>query len=462
MAVFSLVSMLVIGRVIGPEATGIGMVAVAAFTLLDVAGATLFTDSLVQYPRLTRRHGASALTGAVLVGGVAGVLLAVLAPWLAGAAEAPQAMMLCLALAPLLPISAFSGAGSGLVLREQRFALLACRVLLGQPLALGIGLGLAANGFGPWAMVASQAVATLSAFLLLLVFGRLPLRPMLDRAAIADLWPIAGPQVVALAVLIGRYRLFLVVLGVMVTEAVLAVSHFAFRMLDAALVMVWQATGRIAMPRLCALQHDREALAESFGDLAQLQALLGMPLAAGIALTAPDLVQALLGPQWYEVGRAAQIVGLAATLTFVHGDTVSLFVARGKPRWNVAINTAALVVPLVALLVLRPATPAGVAASWAAQALVMPPVLTWLVLREVRRPLSWLLKRLAPAVVATGAMGLAVVSLELTVHVNAMGELLLAATVGGAVYVAVAWAMLGGRIPPALLRRPASGALPAE
>ena len=49
-AVFSLVSMLVIGRVIGPEATGTGMVAIAAFMLLDVAGATLFTDAVVQHP----------------------------------------------------------------------------------------------------------------------------------------------------------------------------------------------------------------------------------------------------------------------------------------------------------------------------------------------------------------------------------------------------------------------------
>lgn len=448
-------SMLVIGRVIGPEATGTGMIAVAAFMILDVAGATMFTDAVVQHPRLTPRHAGSALIGATLVGCVAALILAIGAPFLANSAEAPAVAGLALALAPLLPISAFAGCASGLVLREQRFMLLATRVLLGQPLALAVGLGLAANGYGAWAMVGNQVVATIAAFLLLAIFGRFAARPAIDRASLADLWPVAGPQVVAVFVMVGRYRLFLLALGLVTTEAVLAVSHFAFRMLDAALVMVWQATSRIAMPRLCALQGDDHAQAEAFGDLAQLQALLGMPLAAGIALTAPDLVQALLGPAWYQTAHAAQIVGITAVVTFVHGDTTSLFVARGKARRNVTIAAVATIIPLTALAVFQPATPSGVAMAWASQALIMPPILTWMVLREVKRPITWLLARIAPAIVATGALAATVIALELTLKMSAMAELLAAAALGSTVYVAVAWMMLRGHWPRALARRAA-------
>jgi len=457
-AVFSLLSMLVIGRVIGPEAAGTGMIAIAAFALLDMFGATLFPDALVQYRATGPRHAASALTFAVLVGCGTGLALALLGPILAKYADAPEVTALCQALAPLLPLSAFSGAGAGLLLRRQGFAPLAGRVLIGQPLALAVGLGLAAGGHGPWAMIGNQAAATLVAFLVVLVFGRLWLRPMLDRAALRDLWPVAVPQVTAVAVLLGRYRLFLLALGLITTETVLAVSHFAFRMLDAALVMVWQATGRIAMPRLCALQGDREALAETFGDLAQLQALLGMPIAAGIALTAPNLVQALLGPAWQDSAQAAQIVGAAALLTFLHGDTLSLFVARGKAHRNILINLGALAVPLAALLILRPQTASGAALAWASQSLVLPPILTWMVLREVRRPLSWLLLRIVPAVVATGAMAAAVLTLELAVPMPAGAQLATAILLGGSVYVSVAWAMLKRRLPRALLRQQAAAA----
>jgi O-antigen/teichoic acid export membrane protein len=454
-SVFSLLSMLAIGRVIGPEAAGTGMIAIAAFALLDIVGSTLFPDSLVQRPGLQPRHVASALKVAVLAGIGMGLALAAGGPLLAGWTGVPLVAALCLALAPLLPLSAFAGAASGPVLRDQRFAVLACRVLVGQPLALGIGLGMAATGWGAWAMVGNQAAATLTAFLVLLLFGRLPLRPPVSRTALAELWPVALPQVAAIVVMTGRYRLFLLALGLIVTEAVLAVSHIAFRMVDAAVLIVAHTTGRLGLPRLCALHADREAQAEAFGDLAQLQALLGMPLAAGIALTAPDLVAVVLGPAWAGAGQAAQIVGCAALLGFIHGEPFSLFVARGRARWNLAINVVALAVPLTALLLLQPTTPTGAALAWATQSLLLPPIFTWLVLREVRRSLPWLLARIAPAAVATAAMAAAVMTMQEALSLGPGAELGASAVTGAATYAAVGFVLLRGR-PPRALRRTAA------
>ena len=179
-AVFSLVSMLVIGRVIGPDATGVGSIAIAAFLMVEVFGAVLFPDALVQLPGLARRHSDSAATAAVLLGAALGVGLAT-AALLAAGAGAPEVTWLVLAMAPLVPLSAFSGTASGLLLREQRFRLLSLRLLLGQPLALSLGLLLASRGHGPWAMVGSQAVATAVTFLLMVMYSRRGLRLVLTR-----------------------------------------------------------------------------------------------------------------------------------------------------------------------------------------------------------------------------------------------------------------------------------------
>lgn len=72
-AVLSLLSMVAIGRVIGPHATGLGTVAIAAFLSVEVFGAVLFPDALVQLPGLVRRHSDSAVTASVLVGAVLGL-----------------------------------------------------------------------------------------------------------------------------------------------------------------------------------------------------------------------------------------------------------------------------------------------------------------------------------------------------------------------------------------------------
>ena len=451
-AVLSLLSMLAIGRVIGPHATGLGTVAIAAFLSVEVFAAVLFPDALVQLPRPERRHSDSAVAAAVLLGTALGAGLAAASPLLAAGTGASEVAWLVLALAPLVPVSAFSGTASGLLLREQRFRLLSMRLLLGQPLALGAGLALASRGHGAWAMVASQAVATSATFLLML-WGvrREGLRFRLDRGALRDLWPVAGPQMAGVAVNIGRYRIFLLALGLVVPQALLALSHFAFRLLDAALGVVWQCAGRLAMPRLCALQHDREAMAETYGDIARLQALLGLPICAGIALVAPDMVAVLLGPAWAGTAEATRVVGLAAMGVVLHGDQSSLFVAVGKARRNFHVAVAHLAVPLAALALVRPDTPLEAALVWAAQCLLVPPVLVFVVLRELRRPLSWLVRSVAPAVAATAAMALAVLAVQNAFAMPPLPRLLAAGGVGAAVYAAVAWVALGGRLPRSLL-----------
>ncbi len=450
-ASFALVSMLVIGRVIGPDEAGIGAVAIAAFLLLDVIGAAFFTDALVQRPSLSPRLLRSALTAAVLVGLGASCVLLGAAPLLASGTDQGVVIWMLLALAPLLPVSAFSGTASGLAMRDQRFRLLALRVLLGQPLALGAGLLAAASGLGAWAMVINQAVGTLLVFLLFLGFGRVPMRPALDLAALRELWPVAGPQIGALVLSIGKYRIFLVALGLAVSEAVLAQAHFAFRMLDAALVMVWQAVTRIALPRLCALQHDRAVMVRCYGQIVQLQALLGLPFAIGLALVSEDLVAALLGPAWAGTADAVRIAGLAAAFTFLHGDHFSLFIAIGKARRNMQLAAANLAVPLLALALFRPGTAGGVALAWAAQCLLVTPVLIWLVLRELGRSPLWLLRHAWPGMLAAAAMvPVVLLAQELLAEAPAMLRLLMAAALGGVVFVCVAWLALGAKPPEAL------------
>jgi O-antigen/teichoic acid export membrane protein len=449
---FSLLSLMAIARVIGPHEAGVGAIAIAAFLLLDVFGATLFPDALVQRAGLGERHVRSALTVAALVGVAAAALLLGAAPLLAPHAGGEALPWLLLALAPLLPLSAVSGTASGLAIRGQRYRLLALRVLIGQPVALGAGLAAASAGLGAWAMVANQVVATLLVFLLFMAAGRLPLRPALDRAALAELWPVALPQLAAVVLIVGRYRIFVLVLGMLLTEAALAQAHIAFRMVDAALFVVWGAVARIAMPRLCAVPTDREALARRYGEAAQLPPLIGLPLALGVVLVAEDLVTALLGPAWAGAADAARVVALAACLTFLHGDPFSLFVALGRARWNTWVAVANLAVPLAALAVLQPATPAGAAIAWGAQCVLVTPVLAAVVLRTLGRSPVWLLRQALPGLLAGGVMVAVVLAVQgVLAEVGALPRLVAAVCAGVVSFAGAAWLALGCRLPRTLV-----------
>jgi hypothetical protein len=89
----------------------------------------------------------------------------------------------------------------------------------------------------------------------------------------------------------------------------------------------------------------------------------------------------------------------------------------------------------------------------------MPPLIQRMVLAEIERPLLWLLRRIAPALLATGAMAASVYAVQHTMRLAAFDMLLVSAAVGAAVYLAVAWVALGGRLPAALVRHPAAATL---
>ena len=454
-AVFSLMSMLAVSRTIGPTATGIGAVAIAAFLLLDLIGGSMMTDALIQWRRLEQRHARSAMTLTVLTGCATALVQVAAGFVLASTTGHPQIIPLSLALAPLLPLSAFSGVGSGLVLREHRYRLLAMRVFIGQPVGLLLGLLLAHADAGAWAMVALQGGNTVVVFLLFLLTRAAPVRPMLDRGALGDLWPVAGPQLLSVVMLAGRYRVFIIALGTITSASVVAICNVGFRLLDSVLTVVSGSTLRITLPRLSALQDDPPAFAEAYGETAQFMALLGWPIATGVALTASNLVAGLMGPQWASAAQATRVVACTALLAYSYGDAGSLWVSIGKTWINLMTAAAALLVPVTGLLLLRPQTPGQAALCWGATALVLAPINMFLVTRQIRRSPLWLMRWLWPAAAGTAAMAAAVLLIGPFLPKQPLLALLCQAGLGAAVFAPVAFAALGRRLPRALKIHPA-------
>ncbi|TLU74439.1 oligosaccharide flippase family protein [Lichenicoccus roseus] len=449
-SVFSLLSMLVVSRTIGPAAAGVGAVAIATFLLLDLFGSSMMTDAVIQRPDLEPRHAHSATTLTVLVGMVAAVVLVASGFVIASTTGHPQIPILTLALAPLLPLSAFSGVGSGLVLRDQRYRLLALRVFIGQPVGLAFGLLVAWSGGGAWAMIALQVGNTVSVCLLLLLSRSTPTRVSLDREALRDLWSVAGPQLVAVVMLAGRYRVFIIALGMIASGSVVAICNVGFRLLDAVLSVVTGSTMRITLPRLSALQDEPAAFATAYGETAQLQALLGWPIAAGVALTAGHLIAGLMGPQWAGAASGTEITACASMIGYTYGDAGSMWVAINKTRINLITSILAFVTPIIGLLILHPQSPSSAALCWGATALVLAPINMALVTRRLHRSPFWLLSRLWPAAIATAAMALAVVAEEPLLPASPLLALLCQAALGATVFVMTAWLALGRTLPRAL------------
>ena len=119
-----------------------------------------------------------------------------------------------------------------------------------------------------------------------------------------------------------------------------------------------------------------------------------------------------------------------------------------------------LLPPLAVLILFRPSTPAGIAAAWTAPMLFVTPAVAWIVLRELDRPLAWLLRQTAPAVAASAAMVPAVLLVQEALEGQpSLLRCIVAAGSGAALFAATAWVLLEGGMPAALRRPPLAPAL---
>ena len=351
---FSLVGAFLVARLVGPEALGIGAAAIAINVVLWVAVNALFADAIVQRPHLADHEAASAFWASCLVGLAAAVLQAAAGWLLADMLEDPRLIPMGLLLALPFPLVGGAGVIQGLLTRERAYRHLALRTIIGQGLGSATGIAAALSGAGPWAIVLQQVVTiTCGALALLIGRGWIPARHF-DRRALRDLLSVGLPLTASTLILIGRYRLFAILIGIYAGSAVLGQVHIAFRMVDTVRDLTFTALWRLMLPALSPHQANRTAMLDAVDRWLRRGSLAILPLCAALAFGLTHMVPHIMGPAWDASERAAlPLVALMAISVLTFPSGVAL-VAAGGARHALYGNLAALLLTCAGVVILPP------------------------------------------------------------------------------------------------------------
>jgi PST family polysaccharide transporter len=395
-AVLSLVTSLLIARIVGPGELGIGAAAVAAHVLLWVVVNALFADALVQRPAIDDRVVASAFWASVAVGSAA-MLVQLGAGWgLAVTLNDRRLLPMAVLLALPLPLVGGGGVMQGLLTRDRAYRRLALRTLIGQGLGTAVGVLAAVHGAGAWALVSQQAVTSACGALVLLSSARLPMWRM-DRATLGPLLRTGVPLTASTLVLIARYRLFAILIGGFAGAGVLGQVHLAFRLVDTVRELAFTALWRLMLPAMSEHQHDRPMLLAQVDRWLRLIACGILPLCGMLALGVTQVVALLMGPNWADAGQAAlPLVALMAVSALMFPSGVAL-VAAGQARFALYGNLASMALGCGAVAWLRPADSWHAMVIWSVSQVVVMPYSLWVNARalgvDLLRPLSGGLSR---------------------------------------------------------------------
>jgi PST family polysaccharide transporter len=429
----SVASGIVMARLLSPRDFGVFAAALLASDLLMSLNDAGLIAALVRQQGDVRRAARTAQT-LVMASSVLlyGVLFALAAPF-AAAVHAPDATAAIRVLALTILIDGVSAVPAGLLTRSLRQDRRAVAELSGSAAGIGLSVGLALAGLGPWSLVLGRLggnAVTAAAIVALAPFRPLP---GLDRRVARELLSFSGPLAVASLLSFALLNVDTAIVGGLLGPVQLGLYVLAFNLSTWPVTLISQTARRVALAGFARVAVDPAALAPAFGRAFGLLVALTLPACLLLATLSEPLVTTLYGLRWRPAAGVLGFLAVLAAVRVVAYLAEDLLAAAGRSRsvlWLQAAWLAGLTGALLAAVPPRGIEGAGLAQA-AVAAAMLPPL--GLALRRAGVRLWPLLRHLPDPVL--GAAVAAAVSLAVVVGLSGDSlRLLLGGAAGAAAY----------------------------
>jgi PST family polysaccharide transporter len=347
----SLLTLIVVGNMIGPTAVGILAMAQFAVSLAMAFVLDGLSDAVVQRQEIRPAHFDTAFWLLLGIGSLAGITLAALSPAIALLFGEPDLTLVLPLLAIGLPFAGITAAYQAIVQRELKFSLLAIRSLISATTGFLVAIGMARLGFGVLSLVGFFVVSRILDAVVLASLSRTHPAGRIERAAAKDIISFGkhrmGNQFIGFFVVqIDRFSVAFF-LGPL-AAGLYSVAERIAAALNYGVAGVMQ---RVAFPVLSSRQNENVAFERALKDFLLAANVVTMPVFAGLALTSSEIFALLFTEQWSEGAKILAILSLAALPLATKVVLTAGINARGRPDIAMRYSTVILVLRVVASLI---------------------------------------------------------------------------------------------------------------
>lgn len=344
----------VISRLLEPATFG-----VFAIALLMRRFAKHFRDlgvgqAIIQKPDLDDDDLRVAFTMSLVFGLALFGLAWVTAPLVATFFDEPGVVPVLRAMGATLVVGSAGSPAQSVLRRELRFRELTLRdiaaYIVGFPV---VGIGLALLGAGVWSLVAAHLVAVLISALGAYWRVRHPLRPLLDWERVRTLYGFGGRiSVVSFLEMLGS-NLDTIIVGRYVTPALLGQYSRAFYLSSYPTMELVQGLSTVLFPSFSKMQSDLPRVRRVYLGSLNLLAFVLLPVSAGLAVAAREVVLVFLGPQWDVAATVLPVLMVAAAVHALTNLSGVITTALAQLNRKLALQAGYLVVLAGLLLLAR-------------------------------------------------------------------------------------------------------------
>lgn len=435
----TLISTVILARLLAPEAFGIVALAMLAINLFDHFKDLGVGPALVQ---LNRPWSVIAPTGLALTVGTSvlfSLLAAIFAPALSVFLGSEELTPIIRALALSLLISGLAVLPDSALRRRLQFRSRTIPEISGVGLKAVVSIALALAGFGAWSLVWGQVVAS---FATTLVYWIIALRG--DKSAIRFGWSKNDAQdllsfggwvsgVAVLSLILGNIDYFVIGRRLGTTE--LGYYTMAFRLPEMLIFGIGMVIGQVLFASFSRLQSDATHLGRVYLTSTSVVSALMVPAAVGLSAAADPIVLIMLGEQYAPATGALALLAIRAAVSAVSIYAGEAFKAVGRADILMRIAVVQVVIVVPAFWVAAGHSIYAVAATFVAQTMLFALVQLHILRRMLRIAgrdqwaLTW------PTLIAAAVMWVAVrLTLAAVPDAHAVLRLAIAVVVGVTTY----------------------------
>lgn len=348
--VLSVVSGIVLARLLDPVQFGLISLCFIVLSIVSLLAPLGLSSALIRYRGEAPHKAAFQVFVWVMITGTISFLIVVFTREpLARLLGNPEVSTILPWMATLILIDMLGRVPEALLERDLAFKQMSKIGLAGEVLYVGVAISLAASGSGVWSLVIAHLARAASGTILCILWykSREWIRPQTwDWRVMKDLLGF-GLKLVGSAA-INRFYLNVdnFVVGRELGATALGFYTKAFSFTTANVDNVTITISRVLFPTYAKIQHDPGRLTQAYLKSLRMIASTTIPLAFGIAVTAPVLIPILLGAKWVPMVPILQVLALMSVVKPVSATAGSVFNALGLPGRNM---TAGIVVSVVML-----------------------------------------------------------------------------------------------------------------
>ena len=302
----------ILARLLLPADYGVvaaAMVFIAFCNLLREVG---IGATIIQLPTLTADDQRTGTTLVMIVSALIFAMAQLLAPAFAAFMDLLAAEPVLRALSLIIVIQGFASVSEGLLLRALKVRKVMTVELISKFLAYAtVGIGMAATGFGYWALVGAMLCDAVLRSIVLVALARPSLKPQLNFTAARRLLTVGGGFTLSRVINFIALRADVVVIGRYLDSASLGLYSRAYKLMSLPTDLYNKVADRVVFPAYASVQGEPERLCSAYLQGVSLTALLGVPMAPILYLLAPEIVDVLLGPGWIGAVPIFSVLGLS-------------------------------------------------------------------------------------------------------------------------------------------------------